>query len=808
MENVKAVKTTAPTKERIEEGKTIPLKKKLDVSSFENFLKTWSVDFTERIKLASKTRKVKFTYEDAEVSTTFITDPLDKVLIEYQRFVKRNPLRNNDYYKYVVSYQEGTELNIKYFKHNKKKLREYYKKIDKDAKSVRFDKKKFEVYVLFMMLKLKGLYSEQYDVMFNITKVGHREYNPLTNLPSVLRGVLPFDVIEFDIVQAFPSFIFKELSIEPFDVYAKMSEDRSEAKRVFNTLINTHKDSDKATISNVRAQLRPIYGERVIEVITSERFNNRGKTFDDFTKHESEFINRFVQANHIDNYVRLHDGVVVLKGTEIEETKFDYITFSEGAFAPPITENILIPFHNDFNLTEASRYAEFFKQEGFIRLMIEGKDEISVIKNDNKVIKHFNWKTETISFLKANICSLEKERLQNTLASDEKKIKNGFLLMDSEPLKLHKDEKNAVYISFKNGVARITTEGVEVLPYEDASIKFFAENESQKHSFNYIEDNGFKSNFAKFIERAVIGRDNFTDEPVNEKEREDLTAFCSMLGYLISNYKDPSQAFAIVLSDEGATNNERKGRRGKSLIFEALKKVKPVKWSQGDSFKTDYIHKFADLERIHDIYVLDDTPANFNYNSFYGEITSDVKIERKGSAGEVIPFEYAPKFVFTTNYSFRYNEEDASTIGRFYEYKLKPFFSIENKVNEYFNQTFFAEWSGDEWREFYCFMVYCVQTYLSLGIKRIEYDKSHDNYLAYFNNEVKEQECERVLEALKPLKEFNTSKFLEVYKDGRLYSERLFTDKNVKKHLEVFTKQRTDYNLQRKSETSRLWMFT
>jgi len=806
MDNLSAVAVAVETFEQgIEEGKTTPLKKNIETKSIHDFIKSWKSDFTDRIKELTKSKKRDWRYYDAVKSSSFITDPLDIVMIEYLRFINTDPLKTNDYYKYVVSYQEGRELDIKFFKHNKEKLKAYYERIDEGQK-IDFRKSSFEAYVLFMMLKLNGVYADYYNEMFNVKAKESREYNPLTNLPSVLRGVLPFKVEEYDIAQAFPSFIFKELNMEPFDVYERMGGDRKKAKKLFNTLINSHNESD-CTIESVRKQLAPIYGGCVNDVITEDRFFNKGRTFEDFTKHEKEYIQKFVDANNLVDYVRLHDGVVLKENTDIKVTEFDYVKFIKGVFSPPVTENNIRPFHNDFNLTEASRYAEFFKQEGFIRLMIQGKDEISVIKNENKVVKHFNWKTETMSFLKANICSIDVETMQNTIASDEKKIKNGFLLMDSEPLKLHKDEKETVYISFKNGVAKISLDSIHMLPYDSDQVKFFAENESQKHVFNYDQIEGSRSDFFKFLTFAVIGRDDVSGNTLTDIEREEVTAFLSMIGYLVSNYKDPSKAFAVVLSDEGANNNDRKGRRGKSLILEALKKVRPVKWAQGDSFKTDYVHKFANLDATDDVFVVDDAPAKFNYNSFYGEITGDVKVERKGSAGEVIPFEYAPKFVFTTNYNFRYNEEDASTIGRFFEYKLKPFFSIERPVADYFKKTFFNDWDSDEWNAFYCFIADCVQTYLMFGIMPIRYDKSEDNYNAYFNNDVKEQEFERVLEELRPLEEFTTSKFLEVYKTGVLYSERLFNDKNVKKHLEVFTKHRSEYNIQRKSQTSRVWIF-
>ena len=50
--------------------------------------------------------------------------------------------------------------------------------------------------------------------LFQVEIIDHREYNPLSKIPSVLRGCLPFVVKEYDIKRAFPSFIDIELNTD------------------------------------------------------------------------------------------------------------------------------------------------------------------------------------------------------------------------------------------------------------------------------------------------------------------------------------------------------------------------------------------------------------------------------------------------------------------------------------------------------------------------------------------------------------------------------------------------------------------
>ena len=55
----------------------------------------------------------------------------DKTILETIGFLLKNPLQNNDYFKYVNSYHStGNKLSEKYFRHSIEKLNSYYEKID------------------------------------------------------------------------------------------------------------------------------------------------------------------------------------------------------------------------------------------------------------------------------------------------------------------------------------------------------------------------------------------------------------------------------------------------------------------------------------------------------------------------------------------------------------------------------------------------------------------------------------------------------------------------------------------------------
>ncbi|GEM_PF-1584892 len=443
-------------------------------------------------------------------------------------------------------------------------------------------------------------------------------------------------------------------------------------------------------------------------------------------------------------------------------------------------------YTDDFKIKPA-RVAEFLKRKGFMRISEEGNDTINIIKNESKILKPFNFKTDTTSFLKKHINHPQnKTEIENQLVAKENDILKSWKLLKGEPYNLNKDTKETVYIPFKNGVAKIKKIGIELIDYKSSEIGFFIGTKSQEHTFiNFDPDNRGIGQFERFLISAIIGKDKDVQE-LTQKETSDVRAFYSMIGYLISNYKNPAKNPAIILSDEGADDERRNGGRGKSLLAIALQTVRGYNKRGGTEFEPGYRHVFADLQKYHDVYIIDDVPANFNYDALYTQITGDITAERKGTQAVVIPFQDAPKFVITTNWAVRYDKEATSTNRRFIEYKFSDFWNTNNKPDDYFNSTFFYDWDATEWQLFYELLITCVMLYLSIGVEGIEYSKDADNFRAYFSNDVLLDEFERIFEVLESKRRFKAMDFLNEYKNGSLRWDGIFHRNNVKRYIDTY----------------------
>ena len=462
---------------------------------------------------------------------------------------------------------------------------------------------------------------------------------------------------------------------------------------------------------------------------------------------------------------------------------------------------------NDKIVTSAVSYNRFFMQENFIRVTQQDKDAITIFKDTNKVIKPFNIKTDTVAYLKNEINDFDTEEIENTIAKDNhNSIQQGLLLIDAKELKYYSDCKNTFAIPFKNGLFKYdVTKQVEPIKIEYKDVEgFFAEHFTQGIDFKF-EDTKI-SQFELYLSFASTGKEKEEDLTPNDLQKRE--EFFKMFGYLIHQYKDPAFTKAIVLSDVGANNEDRNGRRGKSLLLDAVKKVRKSLFKGGNEFKDNYDFAWDDLKKDIDVYQIDDVPANFNYNSLYTPITNNINCARKGKTAEEIDKKDTPKFVITTNWSFRVDKNNSSTQGRFLEYQFTDFFNNNRTIKDYFGCIFFDDWDAEEWNRFYSFAFKCVGLYMMEGLTQIDYDKTLDNFNANFNNDVMLDEMKRIMELLKPREEFSVTDFLELYniQNNHLAKDKLYHHNNAKKKIEIFIEQ---YHLPFKySQTKRVWKNT
>ena len=448
---------------------------------------------------------------------------------------------------------------------------------------------------------------------------------------------------------------------------------------------------------------------------------------------------------------------------------------------------------------DAFKASELLRSMGYIRVSEIGRDEILIYRIVNGVMKSVNIKSDTVSIFMAMIKGHPKEAmLANELHKARASVNNVWLMFEGTPYDLQMDTENTVYRAYANGVAKITKGSltVELIKYED--LKLFMPTESMKHILKIFDvKNRVIGNFEKFFRYAIVGHDR---EELTEKEAKDVLAFYSVIGYLLSNFKDLALNKAIIFSDAGADDVNRNGRRGKTLIIQALRMFTPSIIKGGTEFDPNYRHNHAATESIHKLYFIDDVPRNFNYHALYTNISGGISAERKGTKAVEIPYSHSPKFMITTNWVVPRNNDEASTIARFAEYQLSNFFNANHTPQQYFGEVFFQDWDEKEWQLFHEFILTCIMIFLNDGLIEIEYSKEADNYFAYFSNGVVEEEMQRIMNEMRSKAEFTVTDFLREHSKEELYKYKpIFNSRNARDRINIwieYHKLKWKYNTQ------------
>lgn len=762
----------------------------------------WETEFKKRIKEQSKSKKVKYTIDDALFNTTFHT-VRDQCFILVNMYLKENSPERNDFIKYLNVYNEsGEKLKDKYFKYDLGLLNNYYVKADEKKIIGRcyhpFNIKAYRNYVFYMVLKLHGEYLDSDDELFNVTYKDDREYNPATKIPSILRGFLPIAVKEYDIKRAFPTFIDMELGTDyRHNIYDILD------KKAFAKFLNANspKRNDNYYYKCIE-QLEPVYGNRSYEVLTNERFLEKGRAFRDFTKYEKKFVEKFVKENDQINSVRLHDGIIVSQSQTIFQTKFGLVEFGEKKITEPEKNpealNTFYYMDDDgkYKITPV-RVRDCLIQEGIKRISTPD-DQILLIKDNNNVIDPFNHKTDLLILLKNEINEIKSEvtKVENVIAYEYKNsITRALPLITPHELIFYRDSQYTFGLPFNNGFFIMKKNGdIQKQKYNPKN-GFFRKHVIQTRDFTYTDEVG---DFEKFI--INVAGDN-------------KSAFMSMIGYAVHSYKDPVRSPCILLTDEGADDINRDGGRGKSVIIVAFSQVLSQLKKGGFEFDPNYTHVFADLEKGTGLYVIDDVPANFKYEALYTNILGDINCQRKGTKAETIEFSETPKFIISSNWVIPYSSESTSTNRRFAEYKLKKHYSREHTPIDEFGKRFFVDWDINEFNRFYSYIFRCVSLFFSDGLIVPAYDKEFDTFLIKFRNDAFSTEFERILKPLLATKKiFTVTDFYREYNhfENPFKNEKWFHQNNIRNLIDVWLKHYYDtlnYKYWNYSKSHKAWVY-
>jgi hypothetical protein len=272
-------------------------------------------------------------------------------------------------------------------------------------------------------------------------------------------------------------------------------------------------------------------------------------------------------------------------------------------------------------------------------------------------------------------------------------------MVSSIDVKFNRDTANESYIYYQNAVVKTTKEGIDILDYSKIDDLIWTNQVIKRNIELNDESEGV---FKTFIWK------------VSGENPERYYTLKSVIGYLMHSYQNEAKPKAIIFNDEMISEDIPNGGSGKGLIHRAIGHIKNVVIEDGKKFDPKSQFAYQKVNKDTQIFLIDDVPKHFNFESLFSIITEGMTVEKKGQDAYQIPFKDSPKISITTNYTIQ--GSGASHERRVFEVEIANYFNENHTPEMEFGHLFFTDWNEKEWARFDNFMIRCVQYFLKNGL--------------------------------------------------------------------------------------------
>jgi hypothetical protein len=261
--------------------------------------------------------------------------------------------------------------------------------------------------------------------------------------------------------------------------------------------------------------------------------------------------------------------------------------------------------------------------------------------------------------------------------------------------------RDLAFYYFENGFVEISKESAVFKEYSELDLPIW---KSKIIQHNIKMDGTGASEFMVFVNRLC------------NEDRERFKSLCSIIGYLIHDYKDPSRAKAVILTDTTISHDgTANGGTGKSLLMKGVAEVVDFVSMDGKNLKTNSNFFFQQVTPETEVLYYDDVKQDFSFESLYSAITKGIDVEKKYQTAYHIPYAEAPKIVISSNYVVRGTGGNTDARRRI-DFEVSDYYRLNPDPAAEFGHLFFDDWNDEQWNDFYLFMFSCVQLYLQEGL--------------------------------------------------------------------------------------------
>jgi hypothetical protein len=321
------------------------------------------------------------------------------------------------------------------------------------------------------------------------------------------------------------------------------------------------------------------------------------------------------------------------------------------------------------------------------------------VKNDKNFISVFE-EPKIKDFVLSDLRNRSHIDAFELMANNTSYFQSNYLSMVSSiDVKFNRDTADTSFIYYQNAVVKTTKDDIIILKYSDVNDLIWT-NQVIKRDIEL--DDQSEGVFKTFIWK------------VSGENPDRYYTLKSVIGYLMHSYQNEAKPKAIIFNDEMISEDIPNGGSGKGLIHRAIGHIKNIVIEDGKKFDSKSQFAYQKVNKDTQIFLMDDVPKSFNFESLFSIITEGMTIEKKGQDAYQIPFKDSPKISITTNYTI--NGSGASHERRVFEVEIANYFNENLTPEMEFKHLFFSEWNKEEWQKFDNFMIRCVQYFLKNGL--------------------------------------------------------------------------------------------
>jgi len=413
------------------------------------------------------------------------------------------------------------------------------------------------------------------------------------------------------------------------------------------------------------------------------------KHFED-TKKVNEVKNLAISGENVD---RIKDKI---KGVDFDKVKAEFESHKEELKLDEFwyyseKDQIRLATYRFLQYLENNNIFKFYPDENSGTYLF--------VKNDKNFISVFE-EPKIKDFVLSDLRKRGHIDAFELMANTTSYFNSNFLSMVSSiDVKFNRDTQSESYVYYQNAAIKTTKDKIEVLSYEQIDDLIWT---NQVIKRNIEINNESEGVFKTFIWK------------LSGEDPNRYYTLKSVIGYLMHSYQNEAKPKAIIFNDEMISEDIPNGGSGKGLIHRAIGHIKNIVIEDGKKFDPRNQFAYQKVNKDTQIFLLDDVPKHFNFESLFSIITEGMTVEKKGQDAYQIPFKESPKISITTNYTI--NGSGASHERRVFEVEIANYFNEDHTPEMEFGHLFFSDWDSEEWARFDNFMIRCVQYFLKNGL--------------------------------------------------------------------------------------------